>query len=603
MRVAHFIRGNKSKAYPTRIILFDTETQATPIGPYAQRHELRLGVACYWHRRGENEPDTFDWITFRDPGSFWDWVLAHSYQKTRLVLASHNLGFDLPILRAFVELPSRGFKLRAFYSKGMTTLIRFRGHKCTLELVDNTNFFAGRLADLGEIVGIPKGNVDFDHVEDADLELYCHRDVEILLRLWQVWLQFIHEHDLGQWYRTLPSQAFGAFRHRFLDKPILIHDHEEALKLEREAYHGGRTEVLRVGRYQDGPYYKLDVNSMYPWAMREYSYPVALRGYKTAPTVPYLRKKLEKYHVVAEVEITTEDPAFQVHLDGHACYPVGKFWTVLTTEELRLVLRRGQIHAVNRLAFYSGAPIFRSYVDYFYPLKVKYTQEGNAPFRTISKGFLNFLYGKFGQRGIQDKLLGECPLGEFRIMECVEYETNKQYDLIYIGGQVIRREKKDESYNSFPAIAAEVTANARLYLWRLVSRAGRESVYYIDTDSLIVNREGMDRLTEVRDLTRLGALKLEGTASTLEIRAPKDYTFGGYTKIKGIRPNAEKLAPATFRQDKFPSIQGLLRSGEASDYVVTQQVKTLNRQVYSGVVTPSGFVRPFQLGLPLHVPF
>ena len=603
MRPPHFIKENKSTSYPTRIILFDTETKATSVGPRAQRHELRLGVACFWRRRTGSEPDSLEWFTFRRSQDFWEWVVSKAHKGTRTIVVSHNLGFDLPILEAFQWLPTLGFKVRAFYSKGMTTLIRCRAKKITIELIDNTNFYAGRLADLGEIVGIPKGSVDFDAVSDEDLETYCHRDVEILLRLWQRWFDFLTEHDLGQWYRTLPSQAFGAFRHRFLDRPILIHDHEKALKLERQSYHGGRTEVLRVGSFEEGPYYKLDVNSMYPWAMREFNYPVCLRGYEESPTIPFLEKKLERYQVIAEVEIQTEDPAFVVHLDGHACYPVGKFWTVLTTEELKLVLERGQILGVGHLAFYSSAPIFKTYVDYFYPLKCQYTQEGNGAFRTITKGFLNFLYGKFGQKGLQDKLLGECDPGLFRIMECVEPETHTQYDLIYIGGQVIRRERKDESYNSFPAVAAEVTANARLRLYELLSLAKRDNVFYLDTDSLIVSEAGMVLLAGMVCRSKLGSLKLEGTADSIDIRAPKDYSFGGVTRIKGIRSNAEEIGPASYLQDKFPSIQGLLRSAEGTEYIVTQQVKRLNRQIYSGIIDPAGYVRAFRLGSALHVPF
>lgn len=603
MRPPHFIKENKSTAYPTRIILFDTETKATAVGPRAQRHDLRLGVACFWRRRTGEEPDSLEWFTFHRAQDFWEWVVSKAHKGTRTIVVSHNLGFDLPILQAFQWLPTLGFKVRAFYSKGMTTLIRCRAEKITLELIDNTNFYAGRLADLGEVVGIPKGSVDFESVSDRDLETYCHRDVEILLRLWQKWFDFLTEHDLGQWYRTLPSQAFGAFRHRFLDRPILIHDHEEALKLERESYHGGRTEVLRVGAFEEGPYYKLDVNSMYPYVMHTFDYPFCLRGYKESAPLPYLRKKLEKYHVIAEVRITTEDPAFVLHLDSHACYPVGTFWTVLTTRELKLVLERGKILEVGRLAFYSGARIFKTYVDYFYSLKQQYAQESNPTFRLITKGFMNFLYGKFGQRGLQDKLLGECDPGLFRIMEMVEPETQQQYDLIFIGGQIIRREKKDESYNSFPAVAAEVTANARLRLYEFIGLAKRQNVFYLDTDSLIVNAKGMELLCGMVHGSKLGSLKLEGTADTIEIRSPKDYSFGGISRIKGIRSNAQQIGPASYLQDKFPSIQGLLRSSENTEYIVTQQVKRLNRQIYSGIITLDGYVRPFRLGSALHVPF
>jgi hypothetical protein len=455
---------------------------------------------------------------------------------------------------------------------------------------------------LGELVGIPKLSVDFDTVSDADLLTYCRRDVEILVRLWVKWFEFLTTHDLGQWYRTLPSQAFGAFRHRFMHHTILIHNHKRALALERQTYHGGRVECLRVGKFTSGPFYKLDVNSMYPYVMRKFTYPTSLVGYEKNVSVAYLYHRLRKYHVVADVTLTTPVAAFPHKVNGHIAYPLGTFRTSLTTEELKLIRETGTIHEVHAVSHYRAAPIFRDYVDYFYPLKASYTADGNATFRAITKGLLNYLYGKFGQRGLSDKLLGDCPPGEYRIVDCVDVETNKRYSLIYIGGRVIRRERTDESYNSFPAIASEVTSNSRLYLFTLLQQAGRSNVYYMDTDSLVVSEAGLANLNSYVSDDALGGLKLEGQADFLDIRAPKDYTFGAKTRIKGVRSNAIRLASNVYRQDRFPSIQGLLRQEQMTSYVVTQVTKTLAREIYSGDVTPDGYVLPFQLPLELPAP-
>lgn len=602
VRPAHLLRPNKATTRPTRIILFDVETVATPVSPRSVEHTLRLGVACFWLRSGRTDSDRVKWCDFTTSEEFWEFVTAHVYPRTRLVLSSHNLSFDLPILKTFSLLPLQGYKLTGYYCKGLTTLCRFKSPRGNLDFVDNSNFFPGKLADLGELVGLKKLEVDFDVVGDEELARYCRRDVEILLALWRQWFDFLDEHDLGRWHRTLPSQAFGGYRHRFLRHKVLIHNHEKALLLERSAYHGGRVECLRVGAFNEGPYYKLDVNSMYPYVMHEYNYPLSLYHYEEKPTLSYLANKLKRYHVIAHVRITTEIPAFPVIVAGHLSYPVGEFDTVLTTEELKLILQVGSVDRVYRLAYYRAAPIFRDYVDYFYPLKVRYDEEDNLTFRTICKGFLNFLYGKFGQRGISDKVLGSCDSKRVEVIDVVDLETHERYEILYIGGTIIRRRHTDEAYNSFPAVAAEVTANARLYLHALVNHAGRCNTFYMDTDSLIVNGEGYARLSGMVHSTALGALKREGVADYLEIRAPKDYTFGSSVRIKGVRSSASEVAPGVYVQEKFPSVQGLLRQGSMAHYRVEEATKVLSRQITSGVTDGEGFVRPFVLPLPSLVP-
>lgn len=623
MRPPHFLAPNKAKTFPTKVIAFDCETEATSVEG-GKLHTLKLGVACFWRRRGDDEKDTYEWLTFTQEREFWEWVESHCKGGYTVVLTSHNLGFDMLVLHAFTWLPFLGWNLRGYYSKGLTTICRFakcryyencgllpgkcpkdckkRKYNRRLRFVDNTNFFRGKLKDLGELVDLPKLEVDFEEVSHESLERYCIRDVAIVLALWEKWLDFLSIHDLGKWCWTLPSQALSSYRHRFMRYGILVHDCEDALSLERQAYHGGRTEVLRVGEFTGGPFYKLDVNSMYPYVMHRATYPIRLYKYSPRPNVPYLRRLLKKYLVIAECLVETEDAAFPQHLDGWTCYPTGIFRGVFTTPELTHLLERGRIHEVYRLAYYAHQPIFGQYVDFFYNLKARYTEEGNKVFRSICKGFLNFLYGKFGQRGMEDKIVGSCPLHWVRIEECYDTDKGEFFDQIYLAGAIIERRKKGESYNSFPAIAAHVTANARLYLYRLFCVAGRRNVFYVDTDSLIVNQTGYENLEPLVHPTRLGGLKVEGITDHLEIRAPKDYMFGPNSHIKGIRDKAIPLADGVYEQDKFPGLAGILRKGNYVDYVVERTVKTLTREIHSGRVTQEGFVLPFVLGLPSPFP-
>jgi hypothetical protein len=156
----------------------------------------------------------------------------------------------------------------------------------------------------------------------------------------------------------------------------------------------------------------------------------------------------------------------------------------------------------------------------------------------------------------------------------------------------------DESYDSFPAIAAHVTAYGRLVLWRLMEKAGKGNYFYCDTDSLIVNGPGLKRLRAEMSDTKLGKLKIVETMKRMSIYGLKDYETGQKIVTKGIRSNAEKLSEGVYKQDRWPSIQGMLRSGKSSVYTVEKTIKHLSRNYEKGTVLPDGRIVPFVLSLP-----
>jgi len=66
------------------------------------------------------------------------------------------------------------------------------------------------------------------------------------------------------------------------------------LKLEREGYNGGRNECFYIGTLNSQKYYKLDVNSMYPYVMQNNKYPVELLGYGEKVNIERLIDLIEK---------------------------------------------------------------------------------------------------------------------------------------------------------------------------------------------------------------------------------------------------------------------------------------------------------------------
>jgi hypothetical protein len=465
----------------------------------------------------------------------------------------------------------------------------------TLKLLDMGNFFSTSLAEIGKVVGIEKGEVDFSSCSFQELSDYCRNDVQILIAAWETWLSFLDEHDLGDFRQTLAAQAMSAYRHNAMSHPIKVHADMGVCQLERQAYRGGRVECFSVGELPKTKYYQLDVNGMYCYMMSRYEYPRMLKSWPLTLNLKQLEASLKKHCVIAHVILRTEIPAFPFRAETFNVYPVGVFQTVLSTPEIAFALDRCEILQVGRVAIYEKAPIFRAYADYFAELKEYYWREGNQPFREIAKKLANSLYGKFGQTDIETDLSFDLPPIGPREAPYYDWRVKKWYRIYQLGHQVVFEKSGGESFNSFPAIPAHVTAYARMYLWSLIEQAGLENTFYCATDSLIVNQQGYDNLADKIDKYKLGYLKVECEAENLEIWGPNNFKLGDKLKSGGIRKNATRLSHDVFEQDSFLGLRGAIRKGNPDLVTIKKMKKKMHRRIKTGQVQPNGRVTPFRL--------
>ncbi len=596
-RHAHVLQPVIVEARPTSVIFFDTETRTDMQPNGSKKHRLKLGCASHCYNQRGEVLKLQKSIVYRSPLEFWEFVNSRCREKSLTYLTAHNIVFDLTVLDGFRQLPDHGWKLDSFYTKGIVSLFRWSNGTRKIVCLDNTNLFPGKLARWGELLDKPKLSVDFDTVSDQDLITYCQRDVEIMVDLWRLWLKFLDDNKLGSFKPTLASTAFNAWRFRFLKDKVHIHADAQALALERESYHGARVECLWTGHRDDGPFYYLDANSMYGYILSRYNFPAGLYSYTDHASIYHLMKRLEKCSVIAQVTLKTDDNPFPVMVDGHLAYPLGEFWTTLTTPELLLAAERGWLREVHSMAWYRQAPIFRTFILELYELRKSYQRSGNSGFSEISKLLMNSLYGKFGQNGIVQTVIGSCPLEELWSETIISHTTGKVYRHLALAGQIYEERHEGEGYHSFPAIAAHVTAYARLYLWRLMRKVPPEHVFYVDTDSLIVDQVGLESLKPLLSATELGLMKVELTSPWLIVNAPKDYAMLDRRRLKGVSLSAKEIEPGVFAQDQWVRLSGMLRAGDMNGFTVKQVVKRQRRVIHSGLVLPSGWVQPFVLRL------
>lgn len=572
----------------------DTETRERQIGPNLVSHHLWYGWAAYQRRTRGSAWTAPEWFRFENAVLFWEWIFQHVRPRTQMFLYAHNWSFDGPVLHTFSLLPDFGWELTRGVIQSPPIILKWRQENRTITMLDTLNWWRCSLAQLGESIGVAKLPMPTKDASGKVWDTYCRQDVEVIRVATHHWWEVLEKYDLGGYANTIAGQAVRAYRHRFLDVPILIDSCDEALQLARDALHGGRTEMFRQGRVE-GPIYALDVNAMYPHVMREQEFPTVLRGHMRQVQTRELHAWLKHYALTAEVEIETTTPDYgHVHED-RLCFPIGRLRTVLTTPDLLHAIRHGHLRRVLHCALYDHAPIFRSFVDAIYKLRRKAQREGNRVHSDLLKKLMNSLYGKFAQRGEVWEVVDHIDDDSAKVWDELDYETGSITPYRQLAGCVQKRIALREAPDSHPAIAAHVTAYARQALRRLIRKAGPPNVLYVDTDSLYVREAGFRGLQDEIDPGRLGALKLEATLAWMVIHGAKDYMTPSKTVTKGVRARAEWIDLATVKQDKWSTLKGLVQSGQVEAPTTEVQVKHLSRLYTKGAVHPDGSVTPLRL--------
>jgi len=602
MRKQHKLKPTTGVYIPKRFIFFDTETKQVQIDRDTIHQVFKLGYGMYCERLEDGSLQVIRDLEFRTARSFWNWVSGLCYTKTATHLVAFNITFDITVLRGFQMLPSLGWTLNSFYSKGRVSLFRWKKAGSRLLGLDCGNLFPGKLDDLGVSLGIPKLKVDFDTVSDHDLMTYCKHDVEIMRRGFESWFTFLHDNKCGSFKPTVASTAFNTWRHKHLKDTVHIHNNKLALELERESYKGGRTECLFQGHLDGDTFYYLDINNMYGFVLQNYEYPARLWNVRESGDPWRLAFKLKKYCCIARVTLEASESVFPMTHNDHACYPVGTLETTLTTPELKYVIEQGWLKEVQAVAWYRKERLFESYIKEFRQLRRDYQTHDQAIYEKIVKLLINGLYGKFGQKKMTQEKIGECDPNVF-MREVVYDTTQKEYfDQVWLGGTIFSEKREGEAYHSFPAIASHVTAYARLYLYWFVRQVPPGCVYYMDTDSLIVNQRGYNALRFYIDPDKIGMLKVELQSDWLKVNAPKDYSMQGRVRVKGIKADAVKIGENQYSQWSWPSLSGIVRFNRGDPYTMTRVIKRKTGVIHSGQVQPSGWIRPFHFPLQLDAP-
>ena len=479
-------------------------------------------------------------------------------------IVAHNMSFDYQVADLQTWLDKTGYKVSMWYKQMTVTYIHASNGYYNIRFLDNMNWWPMSLDNVGKAVGEPKWEIDFKTCSYEALQDYCNQDVEVMIKAFQVYWQMCYENFGIRPRWTNGSTAIAAFGTLPEKNKITLHQNPEVIKASLAAYFGGRVEVFRQGEFKGETFHKVDINSLYPAVMARKPYPIRYLYSLGKTRVDLLGELMGENILLAKCTIETDIPAYPYRLNGRGIYPTGKFETWLTGEELQDAYSRYHITAVDKVYVFAMDGIFTNYVNRLIKLKEEYSKDGNWGKREVTKRLLNSLYGKFAQLGFKKENIGHIPGKPFwRGKDLRNGPDNiTQIEVLNNIGWVY--EKNVVLPTSVPIIAANVTANARAHMWGLFQLAGRQNCFYSDTDSIILNDEGLRNLQDELDDTLLGQLKYEGNVDHLTIYGPKAYVWGKERVVKGIPKRAVESEGNKYDFDSFRSLNKAIFNPETS---------------------------------------
>ena len=545
------LRKNHSTALPGQIVYvaFDmaTDSSKSTSGVVAKR--LSLGIAVAKRYRG-NQAGKESQINFKDPAFFWQWLQKTIRPDRTTWIIIHNAGIFAQLSGLFAEIDSGSFRVVSpgaprengvpdvqgaekvggvFVLCDPPTILGLEGKNGGRVLwLDSRNWADLSLDQMALELGTDRVKTRSDRETRNEQFTRTLRDLDIVEGYMHRILTFWDANKFGMFRWTASGLSLAAFRHKYYRHDIVIHEHEEAKKVERSSYRGGETRVYRVGQFR-GRFWQLDVNNLFAHAMRIGLYPVRLRYFRDASDWIAEPFAIEPMETVAEVAIESPDRLYAIKHDREIKYTYGRFTTVLAGPELDAAIAAGHVKYIKRYAVYELAPVFRDFVEGVSKLRRDYASQNATIEAKLCKRLMVGLYGKFAQRqrGLvyRPKMTGPDRWGPWYHFDYAQRRLRKFQS---IAGLVFETIDTEDCPHTFTAISSYITAYARLYMEQLRKVAGPYSVFYQGIDSLIVDDMGYDRLDRngYLDPVVTGLMKIEATAEDLSIHGIGDYQIG-----------------------------------------------------------------------------
>ena len=484
-------------------------------------------------------------------------------EKSTLTIYFHNFSrFDGILLLKHLACHHKSYKLKPLMRNNrLYELAVYSGKKMLFRFRDSLNLLPGKLSALANNLcpGLgPKGSIPYDELTPSNLASmkkslldYMKQDILLLGGVMQkaqeiYWKLYMLDIESKI---TLSSLALSIFRMKYYDAsnwPIHIPNKNEDCFI-RNAYYGGHTDTYKP--YGEDLYY-YDVNSLYPFVMKEFPMPGGVpvwHGNLEDKDLDSMLGFIEAYVVCPK---TIKKPLLPYRDKNKTIiFPTGEFVGVYYSEELKYARSLGYtVLPISGYLFERMESPFKDFVSSLFESRLEAKISGNEALAYVYKILMNSLYGRFG---INPKSTITEVCDSARYKHLIRYSelifgdmlSENNYIVAYHSNTGTGSDYWNPPKNSAVQLAAAITASARIYMYPYISR---EDCYYTDTDSVVL---GQPLPEEVISSSVLGKFKLEDRIMKGYFLAPKSYYYiaiDGTNVLKYKGPAKNQVYPEWF---------------------------------------------------------
>ena len=505
-QTAYFPLKKQLEDFSVTIAAFDFETEG-------------LGgklLCASWYIDGMISPE----IILGEPDEIIDGIIdvfVKAGKKVRWY--AHNIQYDA---RYIVDtLIERYENTLQFLMRSDTDVFVIKTH--LFELVDSYAVFPQSLKTFSAAFDPEYGKMEIDDITAFDVKNpahleYAKRDAYTLVRSLKNYDKTIYQIFGVHIAYTVASTAVKAWRST-IDTNYFKPDRIDAFV--RTAYFGGLVALSSNKTFEN--VYTYDINSSYPYTMREFGVPYGTyaQTYYVEPDTPGI------YRVLVQTPDELIFPILPKRIKkGKSDYIVwaqGIFETTVTNIELDFAVKNGYkiLKVYEGIVWREQVFPFGDFVDICERTRAKHK---GTPFELVAKLMQNSVYGKFGSRTERTELF--IPKLDSDYEGAMPWGSSEK---LWI------RDTEILSIQSLPQWAVFITAQARINLLEKIYELGVENVIYCDTDSITTTKA----MAKEHIGNAYGKFKLEKTWRTFRAIAPKVYvgeldTGSMLGAIKGI---------------------------------------------------------------------
>lgn len=441
-----------------------------------------------------------------------------------------------------------------------------------VRFVDTMSLFRMSLKRVGEMIGLEKldlpKKLKKEDLQDSEMIDYVKRDTEILIKAVKMLKQKIKGDGINIKRLVTMNQVAISYLLKMIkekETPIFRGKGErviqgKARRKVRKAYRGGRVEAWGLGTIRGVS--SIDVNSLYPYAASIIDFPdLKSEVFWNKPKKETWEELLDKVGVCRAMLYNNNNNLgmIPVRLPHISYFPKRKKYLIgtWTNREVREALSNGyKIINIQFIITYDKLENpFKEIMSKLFELRNdKELGEFN---RSFYKSVMNGGIGKFAQTKIGQEIVFD------NIEKTREYlEANYES----LGGirddsrtMKFKKSFKEFKYKPYycPLIPALVTAEARLFMYKIYKMIGEERIIYTDTDNCTFKGNIKDLPKGIKIGEGLGEFKVEFENVEFECWGRKSKRINDEIRASGVSKNDLRVYDKRTGKIRYAKMQGL----------------------------------------------